>query len=34
LTVYDADNAKAKAETTALIDELLDMFAPVAREVA
>ena len=34
LTVYDADNAKAKAETTALTDELIAMFAPTAREVA
>jgi chromosome partitioning protein len=34
LTVYDADNAKAKAETTALTDELLAMFTPAAREVA
>lgn len=33
-TVYDADNAKATAETTALTDELLTMFAPKAREVA
>lgn len=34
LTVFDADNAKAKAETAALIDEVLGMIAPVAREVA
>ena len=34
LTVFDADNAKAKAETTALIDEVLAMIAPVVREVA
>jgi len=34
MTVYDADNAKATAETTALTDELLAMFAPKAREVA
>jgi chromosome partitioning protein len=34
LTVYDADNAKAKAETTVLTDELLAMFTPAAREVA
>ena len=34
LTVFDANNAKAKAETTALIDEVLGMIAPVAREVA
>lgn len=34
LTVFDADNAKAKAETTALIDEILAMIAPVVREVA
>lgn len=34
LTVFDADNAKAKAETTALIDEVLGMIAPVAWEVA
>lgn len=33
-TVYDADNAKASAETTALTDELLAMFTPKAREVA
>lgn len=33
-TVYDADNAKATAETTALTDELLAMFTPKAREVA
>ena len=34
LTVFDADNAKAKAETVALIDEVLAMIAPVVREVA
>ena len=34
LTVYDADNAKAKAETTALTDEILAMVTPTAREVA
>jgi chromosome partitioning protein len=34
LTVYDADNAKAKAETTALTDELLAMISLSAREVA
>ncbi|KNG91799.1 ParA family partition ATPase [Pseudaestuariivita atlantica] len=34
LTVFDADNVKAKAETTALIDEILAMIAPVVREVA
>lgn len=34
MTVYDADNAKATAETTALTDELLAMFEPKAREVA
>lgn len=34
LTVYDADNAKAKAETTALADELLAMISLSAREVA
>ena len=34
LTVYDADNAKARAETTELTDELLAMLIPVAREVA
>ena len=34
LTVFDADNAKAKAEPTALIDEVLAMIAPVVREVA
>ena len=34
LTVFDADNAKAKAETTALLDEVLAMIAPTAREVA
>lgn len=33
-TVFDADNAKAKAETTALLDEVLAMIAPVVREVA
>ena len=33
-TVFDADNTKAKAETTALIDEVLAMIAPVVREVA
>lgn len=33
-TVFDAGNAKAKAETTALIDEVLGLIAPVAREVA
>ena len=34
LTVFDADNAKAKAETTALIDEILAMIAGAVREVA
>ncbi len=34
LTVFDADNAKAKAETTALIDEILAMIARAVREVA
>ena len=34
LTVFDADNVKAKAETNALIDEILAMIAPKAREVA
>ena len=34
LTVYDADNAKAKAETTALTDEILATVTPTAREVA
>ena len=34
LTVYDADNSKAKAETTALTDELLAMISFSAREVA
>lgn len=34
LTVYDADNAKAKAETSALTDELLAMFKSTAKEVA
>jgi chromosome partitioning protein len=34
LTVFDADNAKAKAETTALIDEILAMIAQAVREVA
>lgn len=33
-TVFDADNAKAKAETSALLDEILTMMAPAAREVA
>jgi chromosome partitioning protein len=34
LTVYDADNAKAKAETTALTVELLGMFTSANRKVA
>lgn len=34
LTVYDADNVKAKVETTALTDEILSMIAPAVREVA
>lgn len=34
LTVFDADNAKAKAETLALVDELIKMMSPVKREVA
>lgn len=34
LTVYDADNVKAKAETSALTDELLAMFIAASREVA
>jgi chromosome partitioning protein len=34
LTVFDADNVKAKAETNALIDEILAMIEPTAREVA
>ncbi len=34
LTVFDADNAKAKAETLALIDELIGMLAPASRKVA
>lgn len=34
LTVYDADNSKAKAETTALTDELLAMISFSDREVA
>lgn len=34
LTVFDADNAKAKAETMALLDELVDMLAPASRKVA
>jgi len=34
LTVFDADNAKAKAETLTLIDELIKMLSPVKREVA
>lgn len=34
LTVYDADNVKAKAETSALTDELLAMFTAASREVA
>jgi len=33
LTVYDADNVKAKVETTALTDEILSMIAPAVREV-
>ncbi len=32
-TVFDADNVKAKAETTALTEELLGMFASMARVV-
>ncbi|MEL6734699.1 MAG: ParA family partition ATPase [Pseudomonadota bacterium] len=34
LTVFDADNAKAKAETLALIDELIGMLSPANRKVA
>jgi len=34
LTVFDADNAKAKTETLALIDELIKMLSPAKREVA
>lgn len=34
LTVFDADNAKAKVETLALIDELIKMMSPAKREVA
>ncbi|MEO1542641.1 MAG: ParA family partition ATPase [Pseudomonadota bacterium] len=34
LTVFDADNAKAKAETLVLIDELIGMLAPANRKVA
>lgn len=34
LTVFDADNVKAKDETSALIDEVLAMIAPFVREVA
>lgn len=34
LTVFDADNAKATAETTALTDEILALLASAAREVA
>jgi len=34
LTVFDADNAKAKTETTALSAEILAMLAPAKREVA
>lgn len=34
LAVFDADNAKAKAETLALIDELIKMMSPAKREVA
>ena len=34
MTVFDADNAKAKTETMALTDELLDVLAPVSRKVA
>lgn len=34
LTVYDADNVKAKAETTALTDEIISMIAPAVRKVA
>lgn len=34
LTVYDADNSKAKQETTALTDELLAMISISVREVA
>ncbi len=33
-TVFDADNAKAKAETVALVDEVLGMLSPAAQEVA
>ena len=34
MTVFDADNAKAKAEAEALADELLKAIAPVGRKVA
>lgn len=34
LTAYDTDNVKAKAETTALTDELLELLTPAAKEVA
>jgi len=34
LTVFDADNPKAKAESTALGDEIIAMLAPMMQEVA
>lgn len=34
LTVFDADNGKAKAETLALVDELIGMLAPASKKVA
>lgn len=34
LTVFDADNSKAKAESNALIDEVLETLSPSIREVA
>jgi chromosome partitioning protein len=34
LTVFDADNAKARAETTALSNEILAVLATATREVA
>ena len=34
LTVFDADNAKARAETTALSNEILAVLTTATREVA
>ena len=34
LTIFHAQNTKAKAETMALIDELIGMLAPATRKVA